>query len=182
MNSKNHKNGELAAEQHLSRVQQVYYWHEQTHKAPNIDSFLARLSLALGWQSKQLDCHSTVFHPNNPLCPTPRLLVHLQHCFLHVGGPHHFKAPCVGAPVGWQTAIAQLSRITLVRAKGTHVGEWLWLEWLLVVWTKGVTEYDCMSLHSNIKIKEERAFMLTAFALKEKPCLADVQRKILRSL
>lgn len=29
------------------------------------------LSLALGWQSKQLDCHSTVFHPNNPLCPTP---------------------------------------------------------------------------------------------------------------
>lgn len=178
MNSKNHKNGELAAEQHLSRVQQVYYWHEQTHKAPNIDSFF---SAGLAEQTAGLPLS---FILTTPCVPPPGLclLVHLQHCFLHVGGPHHFKAPCVGAPVGWQTAIAQLSRITLVRAKETHVGEWLWLEWLLVVWTKGVTEYDCMSLHSNIKIKAERAFMLTAFALKEKPCLADVQRKIHRSL
>lgn len=96
MNSKNHKNGELAAEQHLSRVQQVYYWHEQTHKAPNIDSFLARLSLALGWQSKQLDCHSTVFHPNNPLCPTPGPL---SACT-----PTALLSPC-GGPTSLQSAL-----------------------------------------------------------------------------
>lgn len=83
-------------EQHLSRVQQVYYWHEQTHKAPNIDSFWARLSLAPGWQSKQLDCHSTVFHPNNPLCPTPGPL---SACT-----PTALLSPC-GGPASLQSAL-----------------------------------------------------------------------------
>lgn len=94
------------------------------------------LSLVLGWQSKQLDCYSTAFHPDKP--PShPRASVccsyTLQYCFLHVGGPRHFKAPRVGAPVGWQAATAQLSRITLVSAKQTHVDCWVteWLsEWL----------------------------------------------------
>lgn len=131
--------GSWATSQTPSRVQRVYYWHHQTHKAPNIDSFRHRPSLVLDWQSKQLYCHSVVFHPTNPLCPIPRpLLAHQQHCFLHVGGPHHFKVPRAGALVGWQTAKAQLSKITLVSTKETHVGELLWLE--LLLWTKWVTD------------------------------------------
>lgn len=87
------------------------------------------LFLVLGWQSKQLDCYGTTFHPDKTPFPTPKpcLLIHLQYCFLHVGGPRHFKEPCVGAPVGRQAATAQLSRIALVSAKQTHVGDWVFV-------------------------------------------------------
>lgn len=62
------------------------------------------LLFVLGWQSKQLDCHSTGFHPDK-IPPTPFCHPHgpcllLQYCFLHVGGPRHIKADHVGAPVG----------------------------------------------------------------------------------
>lgn len=55
------------------------------------------LSLVLGWQSKQLDCHSTVFHPDSSSPPTSRPLsartptVLLSPC----GGPSALQsAPC----------------------------------------------------------------------------------------
>lgn len=131
--SKNHRNGELAAEGPQRLFQEFI---ESIRTPPDTQSTkywlfqILCLSLVLGWQSKQLDCHSTVFHPVKPSsAPTPRpacLLVHLQYCFLHVGGPKHFKVPSVGAPVGWETAIAQLSRIALVNAKETHAGYWVW--------------------------------------------------------
>ena len=98
------------------------------------------LSVVLGWQSKQLDCYSTAFHPDkSPLHPQALSAHTASYCFLHVGGPRHFKAPHVVAPVGWQAATAQLSRIALVNAKWTHVG-WVWatsgLNWVSE-WVKG---------------------------------------------
>lgn len=126
-NSKKCKNDELAAQlTSHSGVQRVYRRVKQTHRATNIDSSRScvcpwcRAGRAHSWTATAPPFILTK-PPSHP--PGPCLLLHLQCCFLHVGGPRHFKAPRVGAPVGWQAATAQLSRIALVNAKQTHVGD-----------------------------------------------------------
>lgn len=67
----------------------------KVHSLPKPDAqrtkyWLFYSSSALGWKTKQLDRHISVFHRDSPSPPCPPgfcLLMYQQNGFLHVGGP-----------------------------------------------------------------------------------------------
>lgn len=100
----------------------------QTHKATNIDSSRSCV-FSWCWAGRANSWSATVppfiltkppSHQQAPVCSYT-----YRTAFSMWGAPWHFKAPRVGAPVGWQAATAQLSRIALVNARQTHVGDWV---------------------------------------------------------
>lgn len=122
-NLNNHKNDELATQ--LTYLSKSSPSLSSSHPDTHINKYWLFQLLCLSWcWASRANNWTTTALAEVPIIH-PHLCLPIQNCFLHMGGPGHFKAPHVGAPVGWQAATAQLSRTALVSAKRTHVGNWV---------------------------------------------------------
>lgn len=97
------------------------------------------LLFVLGWQSKQLDRHSTGFHPDkiSPLLPPPRTLSAHTVLLSPCGGPQaHQSRPCGSSSGGDKQPQPSGAAQHCTEGLG-HFGDWVLTGWLLVSTTGG---------------------------------------------